>query len=209
MTARQIAKHRQFTLQRGDVIKTHPRDGFWGCAVVLTDPHVEGHFLPMCHIGITPIVMRHDYQWVEIADATLSILERDVRVRIAPYTYGTRHYTCIGQYTAKPHPALPVIARIDAARVYPYPLSFDVGDGTAGKYPLCGPLKPRKVRGVAESEFPSLGSAAVAEWLRINRPEQWQADCDAAEELFERYEESRKAEERRKRQDRRSRQGGA
>jgi hypothetical protein len=163
----------------------------------------------MCHIGITPIVMQHDYEWGEIAGTPLTVLERDTRVRTAPYTYGTRHDTCIGQYTAKPHPALPVIANVDATRVFPSPLTFEVGDGTAGKYPLCGPLQPRKVRGVAEREFPSLGMEAVVEWLRINRPGQWQAEQDAASESFERYERRRLDEERRKRQARRSRKGGA
>ena len=49
----------------------------------------------------------------------------------------------------------------------------------------------------------------VAEWLRINRPGQWQAERDAASEWFERYERGRLEEERRKRQERRSRRGGA
>src|SRR5512143_161606 len=109
--------------------------------------------------------MQHDYEWAEIAGMALTILERDTEVRTAPYTYGTRHSICIGQYTAKPHPALPVIANIDAARVFPASLTFEVGDGTGGKYPLCGSLQPRKVRGVAERESPTLGMEAVAEWL--------------------------------------------
>ena len=153
--------------------------------------------------------MQHDYEWAEIAGTALTILERDTEVRTAPYTYGTRHSICIGQDTAKPHPALPVIANIDAARVFPASLTFEVGDGTAGKYPLCGSLQTRKVRGVAEREFPTLGMEAVAEWLRINRPGQWQAERDAASEWFERYERGRLEEERRKRQERRSRKGGA
>jgi hypothetical protein len=146
--------------------------------------------------------MQHDYEWAEIAGTALTILERDTDVRTAPYTYGTRHSICIGQYTAKPHPALPVIANIDAARVFPASLTFEVGDGTAGKYPLCGSLQPLKVRGVAEREFPTLGMEAVAEWLRINRPWQWQAERDAASGRFERYERGRLEEERRKRQER-------
>src|SRR5512143_1144468 len=127
--------------------------------------------------------MQHDYEWAEIAGMALTILERDTEVRTAPYTDGTRHASCIGQYTAKPHPALPVIANIDAARVFPASLTFEVGDNTAGKYPLCGSLQPRKVRGVAEREFPTLGMEAVAEWLRINRPGQWQAERDGCERM--------------------------
>src|SRR3982751_1707839 len=96
-------------LRRGDVIKTHPRDGYWGCAVVLTEPCEQENLLPLCHIGITPIVIRHDYRWAEIEGAELSILEFDRGVRTAPLTYASRRETCIGLYTSYPHPLLPVI----------------------------------------------------------------------------------------------------
>ena len=88
----------------GDVIKTHPRDGFWGCAVVLSLGGIEG-LDPLCHIGVTPVVFRHDYAWDELDATSLSILVVDRSVRMAPDTYGTRpRVTCIGIYTTKAHP---------------------------------------------------------------------------------------------------------
>ena len=185
------------THPRGDVIKTHPRDGFWGCAVVLTEPHQQQGFRPFCHIGITPLVFTRDYEWAEIADTELSILQFDRGVRIGPNTYVPRHETCIGQYTTDPHPLLPVIGTVDAARVFTPPLTPEVGDGTEGKYPLCGPIKPH------------LGSEAVGSWLRVHDPSRWQAEQEAARERYEALSARIKNEERQKRRARRMRKGGA
>src|SRR5512143_1812302 len=86
-------KPKPMPLRRGDVIKTHPREGYWGCAVVLTEPHAVEGLRPMCHIGITPLVFDHEYAWAEIEGRELSILEFDREVRIAPNNYGIRHET--------------------------------------------------------------------------------------------------------------------
>ena len=197
MNAPRRRKPRPTPLRKGDVIKTHPRDGFWGCAVVLTDPHEEEGFRPLCHIGITPLIMRHDYKWAEIEDTALSILEFDRGVRTAPNTYLPRHEICIGQYTTDPHPLLPVIGHVDPTRILSQPLTCAVGDGTAGKYPLCGHLAPH------------LGSEAVASWLRIHNPSQWQAELDEGRARYERLAAAIREEERQKRQARRLRKGGA
>ena len=183
-------------LRRGDVIKTHPRDGYWGCAVVLTEPWEENGGRPLCHIGITPIVMLHDYGWTEIASTELSILEFDRGIRTAPLTYVARHETCIGLYTSGPHPLLPIIGNVDPIRVFAKPLTFEVGDGTNGKYPLYGPIAPH------------LGSEAIASWMRVHDPAQWQAVVDAARESYERTSATLKEEERQKRSARRKRKGG-
>ena len=183
-------------LRRGDVIKTHPRDGYWGCAVVLTEPWEENGGRPLCHIGITPIVMLHDYGWTEIASTELSILEFDRGIRTAPLTYVARHETCIGLYTSGPHPLLPIIGSVDPIRVFAKPLTFEVGDGTNGKYPLYGPIAPH------------LGSEAIASWMRVHKPAQWQAVVDAARESYERMSATLKEEERQKRSARRKRKDG-
>src|ERR1043166_7773820 len=67
-------------LQRGDVIKTHPRDGYWGCPVVLMGPRELEGLRPMFHIGITPLLLDHDYTWGEIEGQELSILEFDLQL---------------------------------------------------------------------------------------------------------------------------------
>jgi len=190
-------KVRPQPLQRGDVIKTHPRDGFWGCAIVLTEPTASPGFRAFCHIGITPLIVTHDFVWEDIAATAFSILEFDRAVRIGEGTYGTRRETCIGQYTADQHPLLPVVGKVDPDHVFPYPLTFEVGDGTDGKYPLCGPIKAH------------LGSEAVVAWLRAHDPVRWQAERDAARESFERLLERLKQEDRQKREVRRQRRDGA
>ena len=151
----------------------------------------------MCHIGTTSLVIRHDYEWAEIEGTELRILNFQRGVRIRPDQYGTRHEICIGIYTAYSHPALPVIGNVEPTRVFASPLTFDVGDGTAGKYPLCGPLALH------------LGGEAVLEWLRMNDPVRGQTERDVARESYERTSEALRAEERRKRQARRLRKGGA
>ena len=184
-------------LQRGDVIKTRPRDGFWGCAVVLSEPQPLQGLRPMCHIGVTPLILRHDYKWSEIADKDFCILEVERGVRTGPGEYRARRDTCIGLYTAKPHPALPVIGSVDPTRVFTKPLVFDVGPGIDGKYPLCGPIAEH------------LGSDAVVAWLRVHEPDRWRAERDEARDRYERLSEAIKEEERQKRRARRIRKRGA
>ncbi|MEK7413156.1 MAG: hypothetical protein AAB263_07550 [Planctomycetota bacterium] len=126
-------------LATGDVIKTHPREGYWGCAVVLNLRVKTKEFNPFCHIGITPLVFQHDYEWSDIADIPLSIVEFDRGIRLIPGKYFTRRETCIGIYDARPHPDLPVIGRVDPTTVFSGPLDFDqIGDATKDKWPLCG-----------------------------------------------------------------------
>jgi hypothetical protein len=141
----------------GDVIKTHPREGFWGCAVVLSAGMIEG-LRPMCHIGVTPLVFQHDYVWSEIEGQQLSILEYDQPVRVEVMTYLPRHVTCIGIWVSDGKPKLPVIGRVDPATVYDKPLTFEVGDATSGKFPLCGKVDTH------------LGSEAVGAWHKLNDP---------------------------------------
>ena len=188
---------RTAALRRGDVIKTHPRDGFWGCAVVLSDPQQLGTLRPVCHIGVTPWILQHDFEWSELGDKDLCILEFERGVRTGPDEYRARRDTCIGLYTAKAHPLLPVIGRVDPTRVFRKALKFEVGDGTDGKYPLCGP--------VAEH----LGSEAVNAWLRVHDPDRWQAERDEGRDRYERLSKAIREEEREKRRTRRDRQRGA
>ena len=197
MTASRKRQPKPPPLRRGDVIKTHPRDGYWGAAVVLTEPHEMEGLRPMCHIGVTPLIRDHDYTWAEIEGAELAILDFDRGVRLAPGSYGTRRETCIGLYTSDPHPLLPVIGSVDPTRVFPTSLTFEVGDATNGTYPLCGPIAPH------------LGSEAVASWLRAHNPSQWQAERDAARERYERLAATIKEDERQKRQACRRPKGGA
>ena len=126
-------------LAAGDVIKTHPREGFWGCAVVLNTRGKTEQFNPSCLIGLTPVVFQRDYEWREIVEIPFSILEFDRVCEFVPGECFTRHEICIGIYDARPHPDLPVIGRVDPSGVFSGPLDFEpVGDATNGNWPLCG-----------------------------------------------------------------------
>lgn len=144
-------------LATGDVIKTHPSERFWGCAVVLNARGKTERFNPCCHIGITPLLFQRDYEWCDIAGVVLSVLEFDRGIRLTPGHYSTRHETCIGIYDARPHPDLPVIGRVDPSAVFSGPLDFDlIGNATEGKWPLCGRVKAH------------LGYEAVLVWNKQN-----------------------------------------
>jgi len=151
----------------------------------------------MCHIGVTPWILEHDFEWSEIADKDLCILEFERGVRTGPGEYRACRDTCIGLYTAKAHPRLPVVGSVDPPRGFKNPLTFEVGDGTDGKYPLCGP--------VAEH----LGSEAVSAWLRVHDPDRLQAEGAGGRDRYERLSEAIREEEREKRRARRNRQRGA
>ena len=163
-----MPRAKQPTLEVGDVIKTHPKDGFWGCAVVLNTRERCEQFNPSCLIGITPIVLRHDFAWSEVADFEFSILEFIQGIRLFPGDTRSRRVTCIGCYDARPNPELPTIGRVDASRVYSGPIGFEVGDATNGKWPLCGRIKGH------------LGTEAVIAWRRIHDAVQLAIDVEAS-----------------------------
>jgi hypothetical protein len=162
------------TLPLGAVLKTHPREGYWGCAVVLTAGGTVPGFLPLYHIGITPLVFRHDFSPQDLDGRELSILIFDRGVRLAPGTYAVRRETCIGIYALPRQLPLPVIGLTDPTKVFPGPLTYEAGDGTAGKFPLCGPLRP------------NIGGEAVIAWRAIHDAEAWAAELQAAQESHER-----------------------
>jgi hypothetical protein len=146
-----MARKKLPPLLRGDVIKTHPRDGYWGCAVVLNMRDRCERFNPSVLIGITPTVFRYDYAWSNVADIAFSILESD----------GGIPGPCVGWYDARPHPSLPTMGRVDASRVFPGPIDFDT-------WPLCGRIST------------NLGSEAVFAWRKKHDAEQLAIDLEAA-----------------------------
>jgi hypothetical protein len=186
---------RQPLLETGDVIKTHPREGYWGCAVVLNSREKTVEFGPQCLIGITPIIIHHDFSWAEIADSQMAILEFDRGIRLAPGEYGSRHETCIGIYLAKPNPTLPVIANVVPPRVFSGPLTFEVGDGTNGRWPLCGKVPAH------------LGMEAVIAWRQIHDHASWLAEMEQARASYEVLEKKTREGERQRRKLRKSRSG--
>ena len=155
-------------LEVGNVIKTHPKDGFWGCAVVLNTRKKCSQFNPFCLIGIAPIVLRHDFAWSEVANLEFSILEFVRGIRLFPGDTRSRRETCIGWYDARPNADLPTIGSVDASQVFQGPVVFEIGDATNGKWPLCGRIPAH------------LGIEAVIAWRRIHDAAQLAIDEEAS-----------------------------
>jgi hypothetical protein len=175
----------------GDVIQTEPQPGYWGCAIVLTATDRTAELLASFHIGITPLIFRHDYAWPEVDPGSLSILELSRDIRLARGEYGARTEVCIGIYTARSRGSLRVIGKVDPGAIYPLPLTSTVGDGTAGAFPLCGPLKK------------TIGSEAVVAWRRVHDAENFARDVAVARARFEELEAERLARQRQARRGRR------
>jgi hypothetical protein len=182
-----MPRAKRTSLEIGDVIKTHPKDGFWGCAVVLNTREKCEQFNRFCLIGITPIVFRHDFTWREVADFEFSILEFVRGIRLFPGDTRSRRETCIGCYDARPNPELPTIGRVDASKVFAGPIGFEVGDATNGKWPLCGRIKEH------------LGNEAVVAWRRTHDAVQLALDVEASRRSHDALMARLKLEERAKR----------
>ncbi len=163
-----VRKAKPPLLTSGDVIKTHPTEGFWGCSVVLNTRGRTEYFNPMCLIGITPVIFRQDFTWQEIANYPLKVLEFDRDINLMPNIVATRRETCIGCYDSRLHPDLSVIGSVDVHQVFQGSLDFEpVGDGTQGRWPLCGRITT------------GLGMEAVTAWRRENDREQWLLELGA------------------------------
>ena len=141
----------------GDVLKTHPTEGYWGCAIVLTVQDKTDRFDSMCHIAVTTTIFRHDYAFSELDISSLQVLQFDRQIRLAPDTYAPlRRQTCIGIYSRKMNQSVVVIGNTDVSFLAPEPLGFEVGEGVDGRLPLFSPVKDQ------------LGSEAVASWMALH-----------------------------------------
>jgi len=173
-------------LRRGDVIRTEPLAGYWGCAVVLSELPATPGLRAMCHIGITPVVRRHPFTLEELADDEWTVLRLEVGVRVGIGEYLPRRMTAIGQWANFKVPALTLLGRVDPAIVYSHDLTSEVGDGSASAFPLCGPIRA------------SLGAEAVAAWRRVHEAEASRAERDESRARFEVFEQERLAQARAK-----------
>lgn len=163
---------RTLSLKAGDVIRTHPHEGFWGCAIVLADYPANESVEPRCHIAITPIVRRQSYRWEDLAGETLTVLEFLEYYRPTPDVKRFRTKTCITLYPNTKLPQLDLIARTDPGTVYGGPLSPRVGPGP-GEYPLGSRVDPTW-----------LGIEAVITWRRVHDQATWEAEVAAADAAY-------------------------
>jgi len=181
-------------LTPGDVIQTHPARGYWGCAVVLSARDSTEKFQPMCHIGVTTLITRKKYSWKSVDPAELEIVRFYPDVRIAPHEYycDPDVRTCIGIYAVKSSAGLSIVGRVDPSAIYSLPLTFDVGDGTNGRFPMCGPIPD------------DLGDEAVAAWRQVHDSARFNRDVVKDRELYERIDATIRAEARQARKARSS-----
>ena len=177
-------------LQPGDVIQTHPKRGFWGCAIVLSARDSTDELHPTSHIGITTLISKQKYTWSSLDSRQLKIVKFSPLIRVGPNEYyqSNEPRTCIGIYTLKNTTGLRIIGRVNPIDVYDKPLTFEIGNGTKGKFPLCGPIPE------------DLGHEAVLTWRLTHDKERLEQESAKAMREFERFEQKRLSEQRAKRQ---------
>ena len=152
-------------LEVGDVIKTNPFEGFWVCSLVLSSREKTKDFNGLCHIAVTNLVFTHDFAISEIDSADHMILHRENRIGIT--------VPCINVYASRIKPGIEVIGNIDVSALYKKPLTFEIGDGSEGGWPSCGPVSK------------SIGFEAIHQWRSINDRVQWILDIKDAEKSHE------------------------
>jgi hypothetical protein len=125
-------------LNKGDVIRTNPQEGFWGIAVVLSEKEKTPERHPMCHIAITSLLFQHkvEFEELNIKDFIPLVFERIFSLK------GEEEFSkeeiCIGVYTRRNTVNLAVIGSIEPSLVYDGPLPFEPWSDLEVKWPLCG-----------------------------------------------------------------------
>lgn len=142
------------SFKKGDVIRTNPRDGYWGIAIVLSEKEKTEEFYPMCHIAITPLIYTHEVSFDELNTEKILPLEFKRMYKHIPDKTLFKMETLIGVYTRKNKAKLSVIGNIETGSVYSGPLPFSPDYGLEITWPLCGDVTQQ------------LGSEAVVHYER-------------------------------------------
>lgn len=109
--------------RKGDIIRTNPKDGFYGIAIVLDDAEKTelspGKWsYPMCHIAIMPYIFDYEFVIEDIANLKLEPLIFTQYQIINDEKKFLRNKICIDIYTNKNKSELPVIGNIDPTNIY-------------------------------------------------------------------------------------------
>ena len=187
-----MAYKNPFTL--GTVLRTHPRRGFWGCAIVLSACDETAEMHAKSHIAITTYISKRKYAWKNVDQTKLQIVSDTPEVRVGPddYRRAAQAQTCIGIYTLKKTTPLDVVGTIDPQQIYSEPLTFEVGPGTNGTFPLCGPITE------------NLGWQAAVAFRKVHDSENFQRDSNKSRARFEKAELKRLKDARAKRKTRKN-----
>lgn len=108
---------------KGDIIRTNPKEGFYGLAIVLDDgrkvelqPNIISK--PLCHIAITPYIFDYEFDIEVIRDLKLEPLIFTQYQIVNGERLFLRNKLCIDIYTNKNKSKLPVIGKIDPKLIY-------------------------------------------------------------------------------------------
>ena len=165
----------------GDVIRTNPRDGFWGCAVVLDNHLAPDTLRDRCHIAITGTVRHAPFNLKELTDIELVVLEFERHYRPKSDVFGSRLETCITKYPNVRPGEIELIGNVSTTLVYRGPLSPTIGPG-AGEFPLGSAVDLKR-----------LGTEAVINWRRLNDQAALTAEVAAADAAYFAREDARLA----------------
>lgn len=125
-------------LNKGDIIRTNPAEGFWGIAVVLSEREKTEEYAPMCHIAITPLLYKHKAELHELQPTKLKPLVFKRIFSLKGQEEFSRDELCIGVYTRKFKVNLEIIGSVDPAKVYEGPLPFEPWHDLEVKWPVYG-----------------------------------------------------------------------
>ncbi len=125
-------------LNKGDIIRTNPQEGFWGIAVVLSEKEKTPERAPMCHIAITPLIFRHKVEFNELNIKDLRPLVFERIYSLNGMEEFSKEEICIGVYTRRNRVNLEIIGSIEPSLVYDGPLPFEPWYYLDVKWPLCG-----------------------------------------------------------------------
>jgi hypothetical protein len=133
-----MSKPEMKLLNKGDVIRTNPHEGFWGIAVVLSEKEKTPERYPMCHIAITPLIFQHKVVFDEINLNDLKPLVFERIFSLKGKEEFSRKEICIGVYTRKFKADFEIIGSIDSSKIYDGPLPFEPLTDLEIKWPIYG-----------------------------------------------------------------------
>jgi hypothetical protein len=150
-------------LKPGDVIRTNPQEGYWGCAVVLDRIILNPPFnSEVCHIATTCVVRKNEFTLEEVDSSELEVLEFEKHYSPVRDSLYVKTELCIQKYPLVAKHAVELIGSIDPVKIYNGPLSADIG-GHPGGFPLQNRIDKY------------LGNEAVITWRRKYDKDAWDA----------------------------------
>ncbi|WP_431095680.1 hypothetical protein [Polaromonas aquatica] len=152
-------------LQPGDVIRTNPDDGYWGCAIVLDRFSLSPMFpkSEASHIATTGLVKKSLYELVDIdmSDLKPLLFEQHYQPTEDSPLY-IKTVTCVEKYALLGKHKVDVIGTTDPLQIYGGPLCATFGD-----FPGGFPLRMHIDR--------YLGNEALITWRRKCDKDAWDA----------------------------------